>query len=458
MKLQPQGRTPGSTLFFQRLTAIFLAGMATVWLLYPGGSYENITQSKAVLFFSLAGGFVLVSLLGRLELCLIGGGKCLGPVERWKRWTLPQRAVFIYWCAALVSTLASAHLDVAFLGSGRYGGFLTITLYCWSFLLIADGYMPKRWLLWLLAGMVSLNCLLSLVQLLGYNPFGLYPAGMTYYDANLRYAGEFLGTIGNVDILSAVLCVAIPLLWISLLRLKTPWRFALLVPLALCLGVLLWAFVAGGVVAVLLSALFTPPVLAREKKRRLLLLALALALLMGGVVTIYAVGDKIGGPAAEASALLHGQWDDRFGSSRLYIWRKTAELIPQRPLLGGGPDTLGLRSDIAFERFNDLTGTMIRAQVDDAHNEYLNILVNQGLLGLLTYLAVLGSVLVVWLRRAPGDNVAAICGGGAFCYSIQAFFGLASLASTPLFWICMALCVGKRENEGTRDDKESAVC
>lgn len=454
MKLQSKGKTQEPTSFFQKWTELYLACMATAWLLYTGSGYEHISQSKALLFFLLTGGFVLVSVLGRLELCLIGGRKCLSPLECWKKWNMTQRAVFLYWCAALVSTLTSAHLNVAFLGNARYGGFVTITLYCWSFLLLSGGYTPRRWLLWLLAGAVSLNCLLSLAQLLGYNPLGLYPAGMTYYDANLRYAGTFLGSIGNVDILSAVLCVAIPVLWISVLRLKTPWRFVLLIPLALCLAVLFWAFVAGGVVAVLLSVLFTPAVLAQEKRRRVLLLALALAVLVVGVLAVYAVGDKLGGFPAEASALLHGQWDDSFGSGRLYIWRKTAELIPQRPLLGGGPDTLGLRADIGFERFNETTGTMIQARVDDAHNEYLNILANQGLLGLLTYLAVLVSALVTWVRRAPGDNVAAICGGGALCYGIQAFFGIASPASTPLFWTCMALCVGKREESL----KESAVC
>lgn len=457
MKRRSRGRVRDTVSFFQKTTQIYLACMATLWLLYPGRGYEYITRGKAALFFWLTGGFVLVSVLGRLELCLIGGEKWPGPMARWKNWAVPQRAVFLYWCAALVSTLASEHLDVALLGSARYGGFLTITLYCWSFLLISGGFTPRRWLLWLLAGAVSLNCLLAITQLLGYNPLGLYPAGMNYYDANLRYAGEFLGAIGNVDVLSAVLCVAIPLLWISILRLKTPWRFALLAPLALCLVVLFWAFVAGGVVAVLASVLFTPPVLAREKRRRLLLLALALVLLVGGIFAIYAAGDKIGGFPGEASALLHGQWDDSFGSGRLYIWRKTAELIPQRPLLGGGPETLGLRADIFFERFNETTGTVIRAQVDDAHNEYLNILVNQGLLGLLTYLAALGSALITWLRRGPDDNVAAICGGGVFCYSVQALFGIASPASTPLFWICMALCVGKRENENELAHKERVV-
>lgn len=446
MAHRKQGKpASGSASFFQKLTALYLACMASAGILYTGGGYEQITRSKAMIFFLLTGGYVLISLLGRLELWTIGKWRPQRLAVYWKGLDLAQKAVLLYWCAALISTALSIAPGVAILGEARYGGLVSITLYCWSFLLLSRGYVPKRWLLWTLAGAVSLNCVVAILQLLGYDPLGLYPAGMNYYDANIRYAGTFLGTIGNVDILSAVLCVAIALFWISILRLESPWRFALLVPLGLCLAVLFWAFVAGGVVGVLLSALFTVPVLAREKRRRLILLALVILLFLGAVCVTYFAGDAVGGFPAEASALLHGQWDDSFGSGRLYIWRKTAELIPERLLLGGGPDTLGLRTDAFFERFNEATGTLIRAQVDDAHNEYLNILVNQGIVGLLAYLTVLVSALATWIRRAPRDTVTAICGGGAFCYCIQAFFGLSSPASTPLLWICLALCIAERE-------------
>ncbi len=407
-----------------------------------------------MVFFLLTGGYVLISLLGRLELWAIGKWRPQRLGAYWKSLDLTQKAVLFYWLAALLSTALSAAPGAAIFGAARYGGLVTITLYCWSFLLLSRGPAPKGWLLWTLAGAVSLNCVVAILQLLGHNPFGLYPAGMDYYDANIRYSGTFLGTIGNVDVLSAVLCVAIALFWISILRLKTPWRFALLVPLGLSLTVLFWAFVAGGVVGVLLGVLFTVPVLAREKRRRLILLALAVLLLLGAVCGIYFAGDRVGGFPGEASALLHGQWDDSFGSGRLYIWRKTAELIPERPLFGGGPDTLGLRTDAFFERFNETTGTLVRAQVDDAHNEYLNILVNQGLVGLLAYLTALVSGAVTWIRRAPRDNITALCGGGALCYCIQAFFGLSAPASTPLLWICLALCVGARGPETGSLSKE----
>lgn len=77
--------------------------------------------------------------------------------------------------------------------------------------------------------------LLATVQMTGRTPFGLYPDGMNYFDANIKYAGEYLGTIGNVDILSAVLCVAIPLFWIGLLKGDRRWSICLIIPLVLSL-------------------------------------------------------------------------------------------------------------------------------------------------------------------------------------------------------------------------------
>ena len=37
---------------------------------------------------------------------------------------------------------------------------------------------------------------------------------------------------------------------------------------------------------------------------------------------------------------LHGRLEDSFGSGRIYIWKKTAALVPEHLWFGGGPDTL----------------------------------------------------------------------------------------------------------------------
>lgn len=436
---QVQKRQQSLSCFFQKATTVYLLSMGGLFVLFTGDGYTHITMWKTYLFYGLTGSYVVISLLGRVALMLVGVFAPVTPATLWKGLRLSQKLVLGFWLFSLCSTLLSAEPHTAFWGGVRHEGFLTITLYCWTYLLISASYTPQKWLIWVFGAAMSLCCILSILQFLGYNPLGLYPQGITYYDGNTRYSGEFLGTFGNADLFSAVLCLAIPLFWLSVLLSKDQRRFLLLIPLALCLVVLCKAFVAGGIVGVSASILLTIPVLAREKKRRLTLLGVVLLVLVLGIFLVYFLGGRAGGFVGEAAALLHGRWDDDFGSGRLYIWRKSMELVPQRPLFGGGPDTLGLRTDAAFERYDEALGFLIRNKVDVAHNEYLNILVNQGLFALAAYLGALCTIGIRWVRRAPHDLVSTVCGGAVLCYCIQAFFGISSPISAPLFWICLGL-------------------
>ncbi len=145
------------------------------------------------------------------------------------------------------------------------------------------------------------------------------------------------------------------------------------------------------------------------------------------------------GTLYELHEVLHGNWQDSFGSSRLQIWRETLALIPEHPLLGGGPDTLALRLDIEFSRYVPETGQTMSTFVDNAHNEYLGILVNEGALGLAAYLAALVLTLIPWLRRKDVPRLLPVLGCGLAAYWVQSFFGLGLCLTAPLLWIFWGL-------------------
>ncbi|MBR4231689.1 MAG: O-antigen ligase family protein, partial [Oscillospiraceae bacterium] len=121
----------------------------------------------------------------------------------------------------------------------------------------------------------------------------------------------------------------------------------------------------------------------------------------------------------------------------IYIWRNCLKLFPERPLFGGGPDTLGAREIPPFIRWDPDQG-MLKRGIDAAHNEYLNILVNQGLLALLAYLSALAACAVVWYRTAE-DPAAAVAGGAVLFYCIQAFFGISMCLSAPYMWLALGI-------------------
>ncbi len=421
------------------LTSVYLVIILFIYLLYPGfGGYQVITAQKWNAYLLITGVYVLAMVVLRLELTAVGAEKAPTPRKVWRSFDLPQKLVLLYLCATALSAFCSDYRVVSLWGSKRCEGLAAITLYCMSFLLISAYLQPQKWMLWLFAAAISINCMLCLVQFAGYNPLNLYPEGMNYYGANKQYAGEFLGTSGNVDILSAVLSLSIPAFWTAIIRLKDKLRWLFLIPLALCLVVLFKAFVAGGILGVAGAIVLSIPVMLDGETTRKRALFSVICLLIVALACVYLFGDRMGGFLYEASELLHGRWNDNFGSGRLYIWRNVIQLVPQHPFLGGGPDTLGLRTDAAFERYDESLGILIHSAIDAAHNEYLNILVNQGIIALLLYLAALGVSAVKWIRTAAEDSVAAICGCAILGYCIQAFFGISSPISTPYLWLALA--------------------
>ena len=430
-----------------RVSEIYIACMLTVFLVFPGRQgYVSISEDKAICFYLLSGAYALLITI----FCLVFfWANIREQKQHVLRLSAPQVLILIYWGMTIVSAMLSEYPGTVFMGESRKEGLLTITLYCICFLWVSLFARPKEWMLWLFAGSVCVNDLLAILQLAGLNPLHMYPEGMNYYDAFKLYAGQFLGTIGNVDMVSAVLSLAIPVFWIAIVKLESRRRFLLLIPLGLTLGVLLTAFIAGGVLGVFAGAVLTIPVICKRGRRRKILTWSVVTLLVLGLVFVYFAGDLVGGFVGEAQQGMHGNWDDSFGSGRIYIWKRALELVDGHLLFGGGPDTMILRTDAVFERYNEELGVLIRSYVDSAHNEYLNILVNQGLLAVLAYLGALIWTAILWIRKAPENVAAAICGGAVLSYCIQAFFGISSLVSTPFFWLMLALLTACMTQENT---------
>ena len=171
----------------------------------------------------------------------------------------------------------------------------------------------------------------------------------------------------------------------------------------------------------------------------------SLAAVLAGFLTVYLSPFLPEGFLSQAHQLLRGHWDDSFGSGRLHIWRQTWNAIREKPLWGGGPDTLGLRGLEGFSRYNETLGRVVTSNIDVAHNEYLNIWVNQGLLALLAYLAFLAGACVRWWKQA--DDQAALAGAGVLFYGIQAFFGVSSCMTAPYFWVALAILLNQNRKE-----------
>jgi len=94
---------------------------------------------------------------------------------------------------------------------------------------------------------------------------------------------------------------------------------------------------------------------------------------------------------------------------------------------------------VGFERYDEALGILRQTRIDAAHNEFLNILVNQGLIALASYLSALILTALHW-RRSARDSIGVMLGGCAVLgYCAQSFFGLSSPITTPFFWCAWGL-------------------
>lgn len=147
----------------------------------------------------------------------------------------------------------------------------------------------------------------------------------------------------------------------------------------------------------------------------------------------------------DANVLGHGErysslanylvFNDEWGTSRGYIWRKSMEAYGKFPLkhklFGYGPDTFGiLTTDKFFGDMINATGLVF----DNAHNEYLQFLLTIGPIGLIAYWVFLVLSCRRMLHCAAGKKYAAACMFAVICYCFQAAVNLNLPITAPLLW------------------------
>lgn len=137
--------------------------------------------------------------------------------------------------------------------------------------------------------------------------------------------------------------------------------------------------------------------------------------------------------------------DDSWGSGRGALWRMGMGTFLHgnfwEKWVGVGPDCFS-NAVYALYPVNDIihpTGKWETASYANAHNEWLNMLVNQGILGLLFYMGIFGTGFVRLWRRSRGD-VRALLGilavAGYCAYGVVSF---QQTVSTPLIFAVLGI-------------------
>ena len=479
----PSGRLPEKNRHLREtVTDWYVTVMLLVYCLWCPEGFTNVEQPKFIFFAAVTLLWFVLLVSFSFEEGLPSG------------FFSPTRISALAFVAVCILSSVFSSFDFSEIITGhRYTGLMTQLLLAMVLIGVSQfGHCRERHFI-AFGVCITILGFISILQKLGLNMFNFYPGDGTHYDY-----GGFLGTIGNVDTLAAVVSLAVPLFLGLSVKKEAPYDKIYLVPLFLSSMVVTLGGAESAILGVAAVAVITPVVLIRNMKdlRRtaaagavaaagfalgsafgfgvtddgvtvlrfdfgtLTIACLVLAAVLGAaawllrsvriepserffrnVFIAFAVVCVVGGLTVvwfwpgesgtlyEASQILHGHFEDSYGNARIAIWRVTLTNVPDAPLLGGGPGTLHLRKIALLE------GNVIATL---AHNTYLQYLVDTGILGLLSYLAIIVTSLFV-RRRDQWDHVCLGLILAAICYAVQDFFNLGVVVATPFFWIVLGL-------------------
>ena len=335
-QIRPRGRQDALIRAARRITDVYILVMLGVFPLFCGfklHAYTAITRAK-FLFFAIATSVWLAAVLVLAVAAYIRGEEMSVAVRP------AHIAMAAFLAVGAVSALHSEYGAVCLFGADRYDGYLTTVLYGGIFFGVSLLARPKRRYVWAI-GISSFVCnVIAVLQLAGYDPFRLYPAGLNYYDKYEALNAPFLGTIGNTGLLAAYLTLAVPLLIVYAVLSEEPADRFLLVPGTFALGVLASCDVDAGLVAVLGCALVTVPVVIRNRRASRIAAGVSALAAAAGLGALW-FWPGTSGTIWELHEALHGRLSDEFGSHRGQIWKACWRLFLEKPWLGGGPGTAG---------------------------------------------------------------------------------------------------------------------
>ncbi|MBQ3408637.1 MAG: O-antigen ligase family protein [Clostridia bacterium] len=171
------------------------------------------------------------------------------------------------------------------------------------------------------------------------------------------------------------------------------------------------------------------------------LLSIFIVVHMQGKTSLFKDLTRTGNETVE---ITKGNAKDEYGTRRLYIWRNTLKILPQNLLHGVGIDNF-------CYAFGDepLYSPGRNMFYDKTHNEYLQILITEGIFCLIVYLFMYAVISFRGIKQGFKNKqiylILPIIG-----YLAQAFFNISVIEVAPMFFMAMGLCMSSQINENNK--------
>lgn len=145
------------------------------------------------------------------------------------------------------------------------------------------------------------------------------------------------------------------------------------------------------------------------------------------------------GLASDLYNLVRLNLPDSAGTHRAGIWRHALMMAQEHLWFGTGCGTFGYTFREFSYKTNYTRYATPRINLDFAHNEYVHYLCTQGLFGLLSYLAFIGSALVLAYKYFKKNPRILVLAAAVLGYSMQVFFCFSIVICAPFFWLMLGL-------------------
>ncbi|GEM_PF-3140400 len=258
------------------------------------------------------------------------------------------------------------------------------------------------------------------------------------------------GTMGNRVLTGSWLAVLVSLCAAAAFVERGPWRNWLIVAAAsgaVAMGVVSsrGAWFGLIVAVVVLVAVVRPSV-----RRAAPVVALVLLLGLGAVASDTEALSKLN-PASLASGS---------AASRLQIWRGTAAMVADNPVLGVGPGRY-LYEFPMYQPTAHAIAEVADVRPDQAHSQFLQVIAESGIPAGLMSLLLISMVGSMGYRSARGRDAASLMALVGFAAFVgQGVFGIATVETSALGWLFGGVLVGRsliaRGDTDSNSERDSA--
>lgn len=321
---------------------------------------------------------------------------------------------FLYVCYNAFSFALSPYADKVY--------FINLTLLILFFFIVAVSVNSEQkisYLLYTIAFIVGISSIYGIFQFYGYD----YAPFVNYFRRTLATHTRVYAFFGNPNIFAAILVMSLPLLLAGFLTKQRVARYLL----GTCTLLAIASLLLTGTRTALLGASISVVLFwvigygKAHKKRYLWAVSTTVVLIVAGF--FYTATVPLGSPALDL---------------RKYWWQNTFEIVRDYPLLGTGVGSFNVYYPAHRKRSMDIAlgfDTGPESRQEHAHNEFLEILSDLGILGFLLFGGVLFTFFHNYYVQWDPKNKYLVAG------NCSALIGIIvhNLYSQNLRFVCVAL-------------------